>query len=193
MRFLRTRLRRSCCPKPRLFPTRRRPELWKTESRRRRRSRDAPEACSYTRHPGWSTTLQRTRSQAARLGLPTLPPSVRSSIPRRTIICSGNPFSSWATPAERGRLSFRLADHGCSRCRFPDEFAQTYTATTQGLARIIRKGSDFGSQDGVIVSRTKDRTLPLSSAGHVGRKIGRMARCERPAGQLRRGRSREAR
>ena len=61
------------------------------------------------------------------------------------------------------------------------------------LARIIRKGSDFGSQDGVIVSRTKDRTLPLSSAGHVGRKIGRMARCERPAGQLRRGRSREAR
>ena len=62
-----------------------------------------------------------------------------------------------------------------------------------GLARIIRKGSDFGSQDGVIVSRTKDRTLPLSSAGHVGRKIGRMARCERPAGQLRRGRSREAR
>ena len=63
----------------------------------------------------------------------------------------------------------------------------------QALARIIRKGSDFGSQDGVIVSRTKDRTLPLSSAGHVGRKIGRMARCERPAGQLRRGRSREAR
>ena len=62
-----------------------------------------------------------------------------------------------------------------------------------GLARIIRKGSDFGSQDGVIVSRTKDRTLPLSSAGHGGRKIGRMARCERPAGQLRRGRSREAR
>ena len=61
------------------------------------------------------------------------------------------------------------------------------------LARIIRKGSDFGSQDGVIVSRTKDRRLPLSSAGHVGRKIGRMARCERPAGQLRRGRSREAR
>ena len=61
------------------------------------------------------------------------------------------------------------------------------------LARIIRKGSDFGSQDGVIVSRTKDRTLPLSSAGHGGRKIGRMARCERPAGQLRRGRSREAR
>ena len=59
--------------------------------------------------------------------------------------------------------------------------------------RIIRKGSDFGSQDGVIVSRPKDRTLPLSSAGHVGRKIGRMARCERPAGQLRRGRSREAR
>ena len=50
------------------------------------------------------------------------------------------------------------------------------------LARIIRKGSDFGSQDGVIVSRTKDLTLPLSSAGHVGRKIGRMARCERPAG-----------
>ena len=63
----------------------------------------------------------------------------------------------------------------------------------RALARIIRKGSDFGSQDGVIVSRTKDRTLPLSSAGHVGRKIGRMARCERPAGQLRRGRSREAR
>ena len=63
----------------------------------------------------------------------------------------------------------------------------------ESLARIIRKGSDFGSQDGVIVSRTKDRTLPLSSAGHVGRKIGRMARCERPAGQLRRGRSREAR
>ena len=61
------------------------------------------------------------------------------------------------------------------------------------LTRIIRKGSDFGSQDGVIVSRPKDRTLPLSSAGHVGRKIGRMARCERPAGQLRRGRSREAR
>ena len=61
------------------------------------------------------------------------------------------------------------------------------------LARIIRKGSDFGSQDGVIVSRPKDRTLPLSSAGHVGRKIGRMARCERLAGQLRRGRSREAR
>ena len=61
------------------------------------------------------------------------------------------------------------------------------------LARIIRKGSDFGSQDGVIVSRTKDRTLPLWSAGHGGRKIGRMARCERPAGQLRRGRSREAR
>ena len=61
------------------------------------------------------------------------------------------------------------------------------------LARIIRKGSDFCSQDGVIVSRTKDRRLPLSSAGHVGRKIGRMARCERPAGQLRRGRSREAR
>ena len=61
------------------------------------------------------------------------------------------------------------------------------------LARIIRKGSDFGSQDGVIVSRPKDRTLPLSSAGHVGRKIGRIARCERPAGQLRRGRSREAR
>ena len=61
------------------------------------------------------------------------------------------------------------------------------------LTRIIRKGSDFGSQDGVIVSRTKDRTLPPSSAGHVGRKIGRMARCERPAGQLRRGRSREAR
>ena len=61
------------------------------------------------------------------------------------------------------------------------------------LARIIRKGSDFGSQDGVIISRPKDRTLPLSSAGHVGRKIGRMARCERPAGQLRRGRSREAR
>ena len=63
----------------------------------------------------------------------------------------------------------------------------------EDLARIIRKGSDFGSQDGVIVSRTKDLTLPLSSAGHVGRKIGRMARCERPAGQLRRGRSREAR
>ena len=61
------------------------------------------------------------------------------------------------------------------------------------LTRIIRKGSDFGSQDGVIVSRTKDRTLPLSSAGHGGRKIGRMARCERSAGQLRRGRSREAR
>ena len=74
-------------------------------------------------------------------------------------------------------------------------FAHRRLATywRNGLTRIIRKGSDFGSQDGVIVSRTKDRTLPLSSAGHVGRKIGRMARCERPAGQLRRGRSREAR
>ena len=70
------------------------------------------------------------------------------------------------------------------------ELNKLYLST---IARIIRKGSDFGSQDGVIVSRTKDRTLPLSSAGHVGRKIGRMARCERPAGQLRRGRSREAR
>ena len=35
------------------------------------------------------------------------------------------------------------------------------------LTRIIRKGSDFGSQDGVIVSRTKDRTLPLSSRLHA--------------------------
>ena len=72
-------------------------------------------------------------------------------------------------------------------------YLSAYEADVDVLARIIRKGSDFGSQDGVIVSRTKDRTLPLSSAGHVGRKIGRMARCERPAGQLRRGRSREAR
>ena len=71
--------------------------------------------------------------------------------------------------------------------------ALLFDRADEPLARIIRKGSDFGSQDGVIVSRPKDRTLPLSSAGHVGRKIGRMARCERPAGQLRRGRSREAR
>ena len=74
-----------------------------------------------------------------------------------------------------------------------DRRAEPWPRRDMGLARIIRKGSDFGSQDGVIVSRPKDRTLPLSSAGHVGRKIGRMARCERPAGQLRRGRSREAR
>ena len=74
-----------------------------------------------------------------------------------------------------------------------DETLPIAKQIAEALARIIRKGSDFGSQDGVIVSRPKDRTLPLSSAGHVGRKIGRMARCERPAGQLRRGRSREAR
>ena len=75
----------------------------------------------------------------------------------------------------------------------PGRLLSGATGSAVSLARIIRKGSDFGSQDGVIVSRPKDRTLPLSSAGHVGRKIGRMARCERPAGQLRRGRSREAR
>ena len=54
-----------------------------------------------------------------------------------------------------------------------DETLPIAKQIAEALARIIRKGSDFGSQDGVIVSRTKDRTLPLSSAGHVGRKIGR--------------------
>ena len=85
------------------------------------------------------------------------------------------------------------AHYGVRRTISSPSQALTMLGSKLRLARIIRKGSDFGSQDGVIVSRTKDRTLPLSSAGHVGRKIGRMARCERPAGQLRRGRSREAR
>ena len=104
-------------------------------------------------------------------------------------MASASPVSRWVARLRTGRRPTQFF----GTIRGTPQWEDYVSHADEGLARIIRKGSDFGSQDGVIVSRTKDRTLPLSSAGHVGRKIGRMARCERPAGQLRRGRSREAR
>ena len=160
-----------------------------------------------SRTHGTPSALERVRSGRALLvrsgGIPYGGRRMRESRMSGSVegvAGDGHPYSDFPPSPKEGYGSLsasactaRLSQRRCSNRRgccgdWLRPFAGRGT-----LARIIRKGSDFGSQDGVIVSRTKDRTLPLSSAGHVGRKIGRMARCERPAGQLRRGRSREAR